>query len=206
MIKDLTTFEANLVMSTLSPEDTENECQRSRSLVQFQSQTTDNISLDKTHANGSGKEPRQENDEMNSSKKRNISCSNGTDLELGTSRHTSLDILRTKKRRTSDEHRRNTRLPPPDDLEMTNPTEKSPPPRIDLESENIEVEFQEDTSDLNQFNANSMDTDIQMDQDANGQRDHRPFVRHIFNRCFTGNTAPSFQLGEILAEASDEEQ
>lgn len=203
VIKDFETFEANLVMSTLSPEDTENECQQSRSLVHIHSQTTDNISLDKTHATVGDKKSSQPNDVWNTSKKRNISCSNVSDLMLGTSKNPSLDVLRTKKPRISTEHRRDTCLPPVNDIEMREHTNNSPPPRIDLESENIVVEFQDDSPDPNTFNSS---TDISIPPNVNDNRDHRPFVRHIFNRCFTGNTAPSLQLGEILAEASDDEQ
>lgn len=214
MIKDFDTFEANLVMSTLSPEDAENECQRSRSLVQFNSQTTNNITLDKTHVDGAKETTQADNDPSNSSstsKKRNLSCTNGTDFESSLNRHTPLEVLCTKKRRTSTEHRRDTRLPE-NDANLTVQTEKSPPTPIDLDSENIEVVFQEDTPEQNTFNQNTfgMDTNMEVEQEPNGNqangRDHRPFMRQIFNRCFTGNTPSSYHLGEVLVENSDEEQ
>lgn len=225
VIKDFDSFEANLVMSTLSPEDMEAECQRSRSAAQANSQhsITDNIGLDKTHVDDDGcgnsveiiadKEPiaHEEN-----SKKRNLSLVSGSDFESSISKHASLDIvIRNKKRRTSNEHRRDTHMPASNGTHPTNQNEISalPPPYVDLESENIEVVFQ-DTSpeqnspqNLDSNGIESMDVDMELNEAHIGNvRDHRPFVRQVFGRCFTGNAEPSNPYGETLVECSDEEQ
>lgn len=231
VINDFDTFEANLVMSTLSPEDTEFECQQSRSMAQanLQNSTTDNIVLDKSTVDGDGdaaiaadKEPdSHEDDELNNgivnAKKRNHSLANFSDtFESNTSKRPSLDIvLRTKNRRTSTEHRRDTHIPSANGTQATNRTEKSPPPlpHVDLESENIEVVFQEDSPDLNntpQVNngIECMDVDMDSNEQLNNLNvnDHRPKARQIFERCYSGNTPSSELFGATLAEASDDEQ
>lgn len=129
MIKDFDTFEANLVMSTLSPEDQESECFRSRSLVQFHSQTTDNnISLDKMHAKGKGDATEEGPNNEASSKKRHIN-STITDSEFGLNTNESPDVLR-KKRKMSIENRRDTNLPSANNSQSkTNHREKSAPPK-----------------------------------------------------------------------------
>lgn len=201
-------------MSTLSPDDEEYERQKSRSLVQINSQHT-NVDIERT--DGDVHELPQEDDtnESGSSKanescsrsfrKRNLSITNGTDFELGISRHVALDVLR-KKRKTSND-RRDTHLPSPNDTNSSSQRYLLPPPvNIDLESENIDVVFQDSIqNDSFEHNNNPEDSELQVlnENRVNG-RDHRPKVRQVFSRCFTGNTE-SMSYGEILAEASDEE-
>lgn len=224
MIKDFDTFEANLVMSTLSPEDIEFEQSRSAAQANLQNSTADNIVLDKTNAGGEAdKEPdaRDAEDEPNDSivnaKKRNHLLASFSDtFESNASRCTSLDVVvRTKKRRTSSEHRRDTHLPSANGTQMT---ERSAPPlpHMDLDSENVDVVFQDDSPDLlhdaPQLNGlESMDVDLQPNNndllnDANHrERDHRLKIREVFRRCFTQNDAPLSEFGPIYAENSDEE-
>ncbi|XP_055306605.1 cell cycle checkpoint control protein RAD9A [Sitodiplosis mosellana] len=209
VIKNYDTFEANLVMSTLSPEDGEFERQRSRSLVQINSQLT-NVDIERTDADVDEAAQDDANESSSSSsRKRNLSTANGTDFEFGISRQPiQLDVMR-KKRRTSND-RRDTRLPTPSDANTSDQTKPSQrvAPVIDLESENIDVVFQED-SDQNVpfgYNNNAEESEMREEPNANGGngRDHRPKVREVFGRCFTGNTQP-ISYGDILAEASDEE-
>lgn len=207
MIKDFETFEVNLVMSTLSPEDTEYEVQRSRSIVQFSSQASNHISLDKTHANDNGDSDNGHQPVDTSgtvgSKKRNLTCSNGSDFGNNLA---PLDVVCNKKRRTSQENRRDTHLP---SMSRENVTEQ-PSPQIDLQSENIEVVFQEDSPELDSFaqdnSLNAMDVDVNSDQNQLNRRDHRPKVRQIFARCFADSGQSSMSLGRVLAECSDDEQ
>lgn len=207
MIRNCEIFEANLVMSTLSPEDEEYERQRSRSLVQINSQHT-NVDIERTDADVN--ELAQEDDASGSSisksiKKRNLSTANGTDFESSISRQVELDVLR-KKRRTSND-RRDTHLPTPSGTSSSSQT-KPPAAPIDLESENIDVVFQEDSPHINTFSQNNSPVDSEMQEDFSvnhgNLRDHRPKMRQAFLRCFTGNTQP-ISDGAILAEASDEE-
>lgn len=203
MIKDFNTFEANLVMSTLSPEDEEYECQKSRSLVQITSHS--HVDIDLTNAE-SDREPVNDDDDSNCSassisknKKRNLPNAIGSDFEFGINRHTSPDVIR-KKRRTSNEHRRDTRLPPET---TTNQTKKTQPEPMDLDSENIEVVFQDDSPETNSFEQNNGSEQTLNPENA---RDHRVLVRQAFRRCFTGNAQPRKPLGPVLVEASSDEE
>lgn len=207
MIKDYDTFEANLVMSTLSPEDSEFERQRSRSIVQFNSQQT-NVDIERTDAdvNEAAHDENANESGPSNSRKRNLSTVN--DFEFGNSRIMQLDVLR-KKRRTSND-RRDTHLPPPSDANGTsdqpNPSQRIPPGQIDLESENIDVVFQEDSDQNEPFHHNNNSEEMREEHNGNGVngRDHRPKMRSVFGRCFTGNERAT-RDSPILAEASDEE-
>lgn len=243
VIKDFDTFEANLVMSTLSPEDTELECQLSRSAAQanLQNSTTDNIILDKTNVDGDGdvegdaaakaadkerathdKKDGPNNGIVNAKKRNHLLASFSDTFESNTSKSTPLDVVvRTKKRRTSNDRRRDTHIPSANGTSQTaNRTEKSPPPpllppQLDLDSENIDVVFQDDSPDLiddvPQLNHGNESMDVDMESNNNdllnvpNGRDHRPMVRQIFQRCFTQSAPPTNDLGEIFVEASDEE-
>lgn len=211
MIKNVDTFEANLVMSTLSPEDEEIEGQRCRSLVKVNSQ---NANVDIEPMNGDDDKHLIQEDEQsdcNSSSSRKRNLSNATDF--GNSRHVALDILR-KKRRTSVETRRDTRMPTMIDINSsiqpmeTNPMENLPSEIRDLDSDNVEVIFQDESPPLDIFaqKNDSENSEIEAISDIQiNQRDHRPFVRQVFKRCFTGNSPHSLINDTILAEASDEE-
>lgn len=232
VIKDFDTFEANLVMSTLSPEDTELECQLSRSKAHshLQNSTTDNIVLDQTNVDGdadnapnadvavaadneheSNEEDGPNNGVVNAKKRNHSSASFSDIFASNSSKRASLDIvLRTKKRKTSTEHRRYTHIPSANDSQATNLTGKSQPPipHVNLDSENIDVVFQEDSDPNNppQINNNGSES---MNVDPNEQynvRDHRPKMRQVFKRCFTQNTPASDPYGQILVGESDEEQ
>lgn len=228
MIKDFDTFEANLVMSTLSPEDIEFEQSRSAAQANLQNSTTDNIVLDKTNvdgdaANDADKErvahdEGESNDSIVNAKKRNHLVASFADtFESNSSRCTSLDVVvRTKKRRTSNEHRRDTHLPSANGAETTD--KSAPPlPYMDLDSENVEVVFQDDSPDLfsdaPQLNRlESMDVDMQSNNNdllsnANG-RDRRAFIRQTFRVCYTQNdlTPESDIIGKIYVEKSDDEE
>lgn len=229
VIKDFDTFEANLVMSTLSPEDIEFEQSRSAAQANLQNSTTDNIVLDKTNvdgdaANDAEKEPAahdedEPNDGIVNAKKRNHMLASFADtFESNSSRCASLDVVvRTKKRRTSKEHRRDTHLPSANGTETT---DKSAPPQLpymNLDSENVEVVFQDDSPDLisdaPQLNGlESMDVDMQSNNNdllsnANGSvRLPLRNWRQQFPLCYTQNDVPSESeiIGKILV-APDEE-
>lgn len=234
MIKDFDTFEANLVMSTLSPEDTEYECQQSRTVAQsnLQNTTTDNIVLDRTNVDGdedaaaavtdankesTSHEDEEPNNGIANAKKRNRLLASASDsFESSISKRASLDIvLRTKKRRTSNEHRRDTHIPSVNGSQAMNQMETSPPAppppqNVDLESENIDVVFQDDSPDPNNslHFGNGIDSmDVDMESSERNARDHRPFVRQVFELCFTGNTPRNSDVfGKILCNGSDEEE
>lgn len=196
-------------MSTLSPEDEELECQRSRSLVQIHSQQSNDDGIEVTNADSDRELDANESNCSASSaskslKKRNLSKAIGNDFDFGISKHISEDVIR-KRRRTSGDSRRDTRLPPEN---RTNQTEKSIAAPADLESESIEVVYQEDSPDLDRLASNNASNDIEMtaaNKNQRNHRDHRPLVRNAFKLCFTGNTPGQLSLGPILAEASDEE-
>lgn len=209
VIKSSDIFEANLVMSTLSPEDEMSECQRSRSLVQINSQH-ENVTIERTDADVNN-ELEEDNHNVSgsssSSKKRSLSVSNDNEFDFGVSRQVALDVLR-KKRRTS--HGRETTLKDASNInEQSKPAPTLQPP-IDLESENIDVVFQEDSipiDPIDQSNSRARELsfqDFNENEVVNG-RDHRPFVRQVFRRCFTGNTPKSMSYGQVFAEDSGEE-
>lgn len=127
------------------------------------------------------------------------------------------DILR-KKRKTTD--RRASDILPSPALDRRT-SEKPAPPLCDLLSENINVVFQDDSHSSGLF-ANDIDDDLILaaaaaaaasdaqtnaarNRAAKHVRDHRPIVRHVFNRCFTGSSQQSDNLGAIVVECSDEE-
>lgn len=207
MIKDYDTFEANLVMSTLSPEDGEFERQKSRSLVQFNSQQT-NVDIERTDAVVDEAAHNENLSGSSKSRKRNLSTANDSDFEFGNSRIMQLDVLRKKQRTSND--RRDTHLPPPSDtngtLDQPNPSQRIPPGQIDLESENIDVVFQEDSDQNEPFHHNNNSEGIREEHNENcvNGRDHRLKMRSVFGRCFTGNEQP-IRDSPILVEASDEE-
>lgn len=252
MIKDFDTFEANLVMSTLSPEDAEFECQQSRAVAQshLQNSTTENIVLDKTIADGGGDADAvgggdnagnmsrdlfldknantHEDDQPNNSnaviaKKRNRFLASGHDsFESSISKRPSLDIVLRNNRQTLNENRRNTHLPSANGSRANNQTEhlpSAPSPHVDLESENIEVVFQDEDDSPDPNNAEHapdhrnnavehMDVDTEPNIHHNAiVRDHRPKVRQVFQLCYSGNTPKPDELyGNLLAEASDDER
>lgn len=207
MIKNYDTFEAKLVMSTLSPDDEESEYQRSQPMVQINSQHK-NIEIQRT--NSDVVVHQHQEDDLNESgsnstlRKRYLSTVNSIDIEFSINKQVAMDVLR-KKRRTSTDLR-DTHLP--NVANTSDRTEPSPPTvHIDLESENIDVIFQEDSIKIDAISLNNNSEDSGRQEAKNvhvNERDHRPKVRQVFNRCFTGNTQP-VSYGEILAEASDEE-
>lgn len=86
------------------------------------------------------------------------------------------------------------------------------------------VVFEEDSPEVDQFGQNNAPESMEMNMNAGmdidmdverrqeltdypfNVRDHRPVVRNVFSRCFTGNTPKGLSFGDILAEYSDEEQ
>lgn len=125
------------------------------------------------------------------------------------------DILR-KKRKTTE--RRDTVMLPSPALDRRT-SEKPAPPECDLLSENINVVFQDDSHSSGLF-GNDVDEDLVLaaavaateahtnaarNRPAKNVRDHRPIVRHVFSRCFTGSSQQSDNLGAIVVDCSDEE-
>lgn len=236
MIKDFDTFEANLVMSTLSPEDIEFEVQQSRSAVQKslqQNLTTDDVVLDKTNADcdadrgeainaGStasdmfaDKNPiSHEDDRLNNglaiAKKRNRSLASGSDLfESSISKRPSLDIvLRTNNQRTSNDLRRDTHIPSANNQTENRAAQPPVMPILDLESQNVDVVFQEESNLHSPNGSPHFNRDVEsMDVDV-VRNDHRPRARNLLEICYSGNTpTDGWSLGgRILLEGSDSEE
>lgn len=228
MIKNFDTFEANLVMSTLSPEEESvllqqqpaDQSQRSVHLPNIdQSQSIlanaelPSISTD-TDANASVAD-------ISIQRKRNrivsqetpVNAKDNEILQVANDNEDGCDILR--KRRKTMERRDTENLPTSTTNRRT--IENPPPPECDLLSENINVVFQDESHDTGLFSNDDDDVlladivnDIlqrgRHDRPARRGRDHRPTVRHVFNRCFTGNSQQSENLGDVLVDCSDEEQ
>lgn len=234
VIKNFDTFEANLVMSTLSPEE-------ESILVQQQQQQADqtqhsihlpninhtqSILVDAEHpsivtdtdANASA-------GEISIQRKRNrivsqtaANARSSSDLfQVANDNADGCDILR-KKRKTTE--RRGTDMlspaPPAPPASDRRASEYPAPPECDLLSENINVVFRDESHDSGLFPNDDHDVLLAaIDHEAQPNthhtraakcgRDHRPIVQHVFNRCFTGSTQQSENLGAVLAECSDEE-
>lgn len=206
VIKNYDTFEANLVMSTLSPEDEEYERENGRSQVETTTQNA-NIDLDRTNNDINEKDNTNNTSSgsnlMSLRKRTHADEMNRTESSIG--RHSELDVMR-KKRRTSIE----TVNLPQMDFDGSARTEESmpiPPAKGDIASEEIQVVFQEDSHEMElpSFGTDAMNWDEMEELPSRPRRDHRPFVRQVFQRCFTGNSDPSMDFGAVLAECSDDE-
>lgn len=202
VIKNFDTFEANLVMSTLSPEDEEFEREKARSQGETTTQNA-NIDLDRTNNDANDKENTSNTSSSSSSmslrKRTHTDETNRT--ESSTGQHSKLDIMR-KKRRTSVE----TIHLAPLDSNGSARTEASMPTKGDAASEDIQVVFQEESNVIDpSIGTDPMNWDEMEELPSRPKRDHRPFVRQVFQRCFTGNSDPSMDFGAVLAECSDEE-
>lgn len=195
-MKNFDTFEANLVMSTLSPEDEEYERETRRS--QYKSQNA-NIDLDRTAIEPEKHNSNESGSSTSSSmslRKRNFpKAGELTSSELSVERNNSLEIIR-KKRRTSVQ---SIQLPAKDIQTTENAT--------NMESEELQVIFQEESNEMAPIQSESMawEENVPILAKPNNKRDHRPFVREIFKTCFTQNDDRSRNLGNILVECSDEE-
>lgn len=145
------------------------------------------------------------------SRKRNLPIENGTDFESSISRHSALDVLR-KKRRTSSDARRDTRLPSQNNVDQSDQEMEQEPPAFNrLESESIDVVFQNGSPHLNVFGNNDSLSHLAMvepmENQANPASDRRcKKMQQVFMRCYSGNTPKERTFGPILAEASDEEE
>lgn len=210
-MKNFDTFEANLVMSTLSPEDEEYERQKGRTQSQMNTPNA-NIDLDRSALNA---EEQCENQNESSSsalssislRKRNLS--NADELNqtnFSVDRHNSMEIMR-KRRRTSIQREESLPLPV-NDMNNINRTEQSAPLLTETETDGIQVVFEDESHDhiIGPISDELMAWENNDDNTVQeNHRDHRPIVREAFKRCFTGNTDPSCNFGEILADCSDEE-
>lgn len=206
VIKSYDTFEANLVMSTLSPEDEEYEREKGRSQGETTSQNA-NIDLDRTNNDMNDKENTSNtgSDSNSLSLRKRMHADEMSRTESSTGRHSELDIMR-KKRRTSIE---TVNLPTMDanGSARTDVSMPIPPAIGDTASDEIQVVFQEDSDEMElpSFGTDPMNWDKMEELPSRPRRDHRPFVRQVFQRCFTGNSDPIMDLGAVLAECSDEE-
>lgn len=224
MIQNFDAFESNLVMSTLSPEDMESECSKGKSQQLSESQDV-NINMSTEQAPNNAKNRGNDDSEQHhttqssesiSLRKRVHSKANGDNTldnsPVEQSRHNSLDIVR-KRRRTSTENQQNTFLPSlNNDIQLPNRTEKSAALVHNVDSEDIQVVF---AADSNQMDDNSRNRDSlavislqhydRSQENNRNVRDHRPKMRNTFKVCFTGNSQPDVDFGKVLAECSDEE-
>lgn len=195
-------------MSTLSPEDEEYEREKNRSQGETTSQNA-NIDLDRTNNDMNDKEntsnTSSDSNSMSLRKRTHADEMSRTESSIG--RHSELDVMR-KKRRTSVE---TVNLPPVDSngSARTEVSMPIPPAKGNTASEEIQVVFQEDSHEMElpSFGTDPMNWDEmeELPSRPEPRRDHRPFVRQVFQRCFTGNSDPSMDFGAVLAECSDEE-
>lgn len=227
MIKN-SIFEANLVMSTLLPEEESvllqqqlNQTQHTVQLLNISQSESIFVDVEMpsiaTDTDGNSSVP-----EISGQRKRNrivsqASNANSSDMfQLTNDNADGCDILQ-KKRKTT-ERREMHKLPMP----AVNPrtSENQAPPECDLLSENINVVFQDDTIDSGLIPNDADDDDLLLAASAHDAqpidvqhrnrtskrvRDHRSIVRHVFKRCFTGSSQQTQNLGAILAVCSDEE-
>lgn len=194
-------------MSTLSPEDEEYEREKDRSQVETTTQNA-NIDLDRTNKDINEKDNNTSNTSSGSnsiSLRKRTHADEMNRTESSISRHSELDVMR-KKRRTSFE----TVNLAPMDFDGSVQTEDSipiPPANGAAPSEEIQVVFQDDSHEMElpSFGTDAMNWDEMEELPTRPKRDHRQFVRQVFQRCFTGNSDPSMDFGAVLAECSDEE-
>lgn len=222
VIKKFDAFEANLVMSTLSPEDEEElECQPEQTAISSQNVhiTQSDVTLNANPNSSLNSVTTDENLETNVLRKRNR-ITNQSDthssglFEFGAGKEAALDVLRKKRKTLSERDRREScaNLPLPNNY-LTVMSDKSIP-KIDLNSEDIQVVFQDESEVINLLD-NDENNDLmpihgsQIDcHPKRNVRDHRPIIRQTFKRCFTADCDPSPNeiYGKVLAECSDEDE
>lgn len=224
VIKNVDVFEATLVMSTLSPEEESVLLQQNQQLDQTQRSAnlpninhTQSILVDAEPPSIATDTDCTTSDISVQRKRNRVVSQAAPKAKMNANAHVTnddgCDILR-KKRKTT-EPRESDKLPTPAPNQRTN--ENAAPPECDLSSENINVVFQ-DESHVPGMLANDEDdallavavNDVQMNEPRSRPRqrqgrDHRPIVRHVFNRCFTGSSQSSENLGAVLLDCSDEE-
>lgn len=210
VIKDCEMFEANLVMSTLAPDDEEELRSELEQLSKSQTKNqshTDSISIDtflsRQKVSSLAKRSRENRNEENQTENSNESNSNESCC--------SNDVIRRKRRTTNSNNRRKTAGSVVDGPESDQVSHIIPPPIIDKEilSEDVEVVFQEDSEEIslpigndNSFGFNKPRRSARTKPPT---RDHRPIIQHVFQRCFVSQSQSSESLGEVLVECSDDE-
>lgn len=227
VIQNFNTFEANLVMSTLSPEEESVLLQQNQQLDRSQSSVqlpnishSESILVDAdppsiatdTDGNASAAEvPVQR--KRNRIVGQTVANAKTSDTsQVANDSADGCDILR-KKRKTTE--RRATNMMPPPASERR-ASENPAPLEFDLLSENINVVFQDESQDNGLFPNDADDLlllaaaeqaqpNAHRNQARKHGRDHRPIVRHVFTRCFVGSSQQTENLGAVVVDCSDEE-
>lgn len=205
MIKNFDTFEANLVMSTMSPEDMEMERNRGPP------ESTQNSMQRKKNES---KKTIDAESEPTSQGKRHFTNS----LDNAERSHQSqLEVFQKKRRISTDTDNVDVLR----DERMSHDTGELPSVAALLDSEDIQVVFQEESekSGIAQQNEDTscipMAHELSPDENTSEnipirgiqpRRDHRYKMREVFNVCFSGSSQPSFNYGKVLAECSDEDE
>lgn len=202
VIKNFDTFEANLVMSTMSPEDMEMERNRGPP------ENTENSIQRKK--NESKKSIDTESESIPQGKRHFTNSLDNAER----SHHSQLEVVQ-KKRRISTDTEMNDVLR---DGRISHDTGLLPNVAVPMDSEDIQVVFQEDseksgatqrnedTSYMSMPHGLSPNENISENIPIQPRRDHRYKMREVFNVCFTGGSQPSFNYGKVLAECSDEDE
>lgn len=230
VIQNFNTFEANLVMSTLSPEEESVLLQQNQQLGQSQSSVqlpnishSESILVDAdppsiatdTDGNASATEApvqRKRNRIVGQAAAAAANAKSSDTSQVANDSADGCDILR-KKRKTTE--RRATDMMPPPATERR-ASENPVPHEFDLLSENINVVFQDESQDNGHFPNDADDLLLlaaaeqaqpkaHRNQARKQGRDHRPIVRHVFTRCFVGSSQQSENLGAVVVDCSDEE-
>lgn len=190
-------------MSTLVQDDDQTDCQRSQSAANGQ-----NV-LQKSQANDSSvqiSDTETNVDVAGLTIKRNRISS-----QKNVPENTVIDIAR-KKRKTID----NELTPSLDSLQIRpieNVRNALVPPQS-TQSEEVAVIFQDESESISLLNQDSEMREGQIVDDVanlGGEpavkkpRDHRPFIRQVFDVCFSSGTEATENNGIVMAECSDEE-
>lgn len=207
MIKNFE-FEMNLVMSTLSPDDDDELHLELERLSKSEAELNLEDSVSLSDKSGS------------SLRKRNLAIADEQEDDDSSSMEScgASDVIRKKRRTTSvaDGNRRKTTA----SLLVGRESDRTlhdavPPPLVDKDilSEDIEVIFQNESEEISlpadndvSFAFDKQQPSLRRSTRTNPPpRDHRPLIRHVFQRCFASQSQYSVALGPVLAECSDEE-
>lgn len=191
-------MELNLVLATLSPEDEE------ELRLEMTNLTNPNVHLiDSSDIPDDSMENRRSKRNLNINQESEVSVDASTATENPS--EIIIDPVVRKKRRTNENGTRKTIAVPIDKSDKTSNLPSAT--NIDLESEEVQVIFQNESDEISLPMENRLDNDsfLLKRPPAAKHRDHRPIVRRVFAPCFTDASSDDDSTDIVLAGCSDEE-
>lgn len=192
-------------MSTLTPEDEENECQMNRTCANIPKD------IERSQSNNND-ESVQINDTDASPEANGLSIKRNRISSQRIPSESVVDVVR-KKRKTLDTDSSGSIKSLP--LHQNERISHLPHPVPDTESEEVAVVFQDESESISLLNnengspfnmAQNIDAAIASNEKSEKSlRDHRPLIRNVFGFCYSSGTETSENLGIVRAECSDEE-